>query len=1167
MKTRGIRKKTVRFLTLMLTLVLTVGMLPLNALAAGTVNYTVEHYLQEADGATYTLQHSYTQSLSGDAGSIAAGKELDELLNTGFTVKTPREAAVLKEGVSTVLKVYYDRKQYSVYFDVNGGEYFDDSYVNGSDSYDFEPYSTLYGTALTAPGTPKRAGYAFDGWTFEYNGNTYYNIADISTVITTMTMPAEDLRLAANWTPVTSGASYTILYWLEDPDNPGTYEYYDSQIVTGATAEDYITDTTLDSCAAAKLPGTYVSFLSTNKYFTYYNETKTEAELYDDVTNTYTKVAIAGDGSATVNVYYDWNTYTLTFSDTYGLKLEDEILTAPYTITAKYGAYIGDLWPDSTVSAPDGQYFYQWQNYYYNTATVYYFKDSASTMMWHMLRYYNSGAYYAASNTISPRFTSTTPQDVTIHRMLQSLDFEDSGVYEEIISSYNIIAGTTLSVGAPSGFTVIGGAYDNDPGNLTTSNNMIDLIYGGDNATTDIYMFYSRNSYKITFSNNDASEEKTNVKYEADISEYGSEPAHPSGVDDDYEFGGWYTTAQCIGDTEFDFTDAAMPAGNLILYAKWIKPEYTVTFNPANGDVETVVAVDKYNTAMEPSEIPVRDGYTFAGWHVLDKSTEELSSFHYVFDFPVTDNVTLVAKWTIPYKVHVVVEDEHGNTVGELPEKDANLNVIGETDENGELIIEPPYDLDGYGVYETEYDEGNDEYIVIYRPISENPEINELYEGDIVVSGTGEPGAEIEVGFDTDGDGEPDEFVTTTVDENGNWSVLVPDGVTLEEGDVVTAVQTEDGKVPSDPAEEIVAADNKSEQSEKPDIGTIRPGDDTVSGTGVPGAVVIVEFPDGSQVTAVVDEKGNWTVDVPDGVTLSADDNVTAIQIEPGKTPSDEAEQTVINKSNPTPMPTTPTTPDNTDSSEESGDADVNEGERTESGYIIGGGSGRDRNNPYDTITIIGEEDVPLGWLVADDHMWYVNGYPDGSVRPEGSITRAEAAMIFYRLLDDDDKLTPAPQAFSDVSADAWYGQSVNYLASAGLLSGYQDGTFRPNAPITRAEYAAMASKYARLILTTGTAFSDVPEDHWAVAYINSAYVRGWVDGYEDYSFKPEQSITRAEVVKQVNMILERNPSGIGTENPYNDITSSHWAYIHMLEASIVHSYGRDENGIEYWME
>ncbi|UZN00691.1 S-layer homology domain-containing protein [Lysinibacillus sp. MHQ-1] len=160
--------------------------------------------------------------------------------------------------------------------------------------------------------------------------------------------------------------------------------------------------------------------------------------------------------------------------------------------------------------------------------------------------------------------------------------------------------------------------------------------------------------------------------------------------------------------------------------------------------------------------------------------------------------------------------------------------------------------------------------------------------------------------------------------------------------------------------------------------------------------------------------------------------------------------------------------------------------------------------------------------LETGEHIKYINGYPDGSVKPGSSITRAEAAAIYFRLIKDENKNIAVNGTFSDVGGDTWYAQSVNYLASQGILVGYRDGTFKPRQTITRAEFAAIASRFDNLLTNENTSFKDVSIDHWAAAYIDSAYTKGWINGYPDGSFRPASSITRAEVVKIINNMLNR---------------------------------------------
>ena len=200
--------------------------------------------------------------------------------------------------------------------------------------------------------------------------------------------------------------------------------------------------------------------------------------------------------------------------------------------------------------------------------------------------------------------------------------------------------------------------------------------------------------------------------------------------------------------------------------------------------------------------------------------------------------------------------------------------------------------------------------------------------------------------------------------------------------------------------------------------------------------------------------------------------------------------------------------------------------------------------------------------LERDDHYAYIFGYEDNTIRPENDITRAEVATIFYRLLTDESReaYRTTDHDFTDVSADAWYAEPVATLAGAGLLAGYEDGSFRPDAPITRAEYAAIATRFDELAAAESN-FTDI-SGHWAEAAINAAYGAGWVGGYEDGTFRPDQNISRAEAMALINRVLER---AVDSEGMLDEMT--HWAdndpeawyYADIQEATHSHTYEREE--------
>jgi len=208
--------------------------------------------------------------------------------------------------------------------------------------------------------------------------------------------------------------------------------------------------------------------------------------------------------------------------------------------------------------------------------------------------------------------------------------------------------------------------------------------------------------------------------------------------------------------------------------------------------------------------------------------------------------------------------------------------------------------------------------------------------------------------------------------------------------------------------------------------------------------------------------------------------------------------------------------------------------------------------------------------LDKEDHCAYIIGYGDNTVRPNKDITRAEVATIFFRLLTKDsrDAYMIKTNAYSDVSADQWYNTAISTLANAGIITGYPDGTFRPNASITRAELATMAARFDDL--TTGTAsFTDVTTNHWAYSYIISAATKGWVVGYQDGTFLPDKAITRAETVTLINRVLGRDKldanSFISGMITWPDNVVGAWYYEAIQEAGNGHEYTVAANGNERW--
>lgn len=229
-----------------------------------------------------------------------------------------------------------------------------------------------------------------------------------------------------------------------------------------------------------------------------------------------------------------------------------------------------------------------------------------------------------------------------------------------------------------------------------------------------------------------------------------------------------------------------------------------------------------------------------------------------------------------------------------------------------------------------------------------------------------------------------------------------------------------------------------------------------------------------------------------------------------------------------------------------------------------GGGGGSDPGdqpaNPDDT----GVSD----WLNTKDHLAYLAGYPGGTFGPDQNMTRAEAAQMFYNLLLEKD--VEITVEFEDVPADAWYAKPVNTLASLGILSGVGNGRFDPERSITRAEFTVIAMKFANTSGGGVNIFSDVNEDDWFYSAVVDSTQYGWINGYPDGTFRPEATISRAEVTVIVNHMLGRaadRPYVIAHEeelNTFGDVNRGHWGYFHVAEATNAHEY-HTEDGTESW--
>lgn len=207
------------------------------------------------------------------------------------------------------------------------------------------------------------------------------------------------------------------------------------------------------------------------------------------------------------------------------------------------------------------------------------------------------------------------------------------------------------------------------------------------------------------------------------------------------------------------------------------------------------------------------------------------------------------------------------------------------------------------------------------------------------------------------------------------------------------------------------------------------------------------------------------------------------------------------------------------------------------------------------------------GWLQTSEHIAYLGGYGNGKFGPTDCMTRAQAAQMFYNLLLN--KNVDITVKFTDVPADAWYGNAVHTLASLGIIKGIGNDQFAPNRTITRAEFAVIAMRFANLAATVTNPFTDIASNDWYYSAVTSAVSYGWITGYSDGTFRPYATITRAEVATIVNRMLARTADRDFVDSSavthFDDVPNTYWAYYSIAEATNAHTHTINNDGVESW--
>ena len=579
-----------------------------------------------------------------------------------------------------------------------------------------------------------------------------------------------------------------------------------------------------------------------------------------------------------------------------------------------------------------------------------------------------------------------------------------------------------------------------------------------------------------------------------------------------------------------------------------VTEEYTVTFNAYGGfpmpDEQHVKSGEK---AVLPAE-PTLKGHTFAFWYLGD---DEQNATAYDFNTPVTENITLTAKWNIN-KYTVTFNSYGGTPVPPAQEVEYGLTAtkpdaptlkgytfafwyLGDDEQNATAY---DFDTPVTGDITLTAKWNINKYTVTFNSYGGTP-VPPAQEVEYGLTATEPATAPTKTGYTFDGWylGDEKYDFSDAVEQNitlyANWkkniyTVTYTDGV---DGEEVFADQTY--RVPF---EDTTPAFKGTKTRDGYVFDGWKPAfSDTVTGN----------------VTYVA----QWTARTDLSYTVHYYLKNTTKQVANDKM---VAGQTF--------------------------NADVTENAIRISGYRVYGDSvksitiGTGTNEIIFYYTRAYHPSTPSKpTLNTGDHYAYVMGYPDGTVRPNGSITRAEVSAILFRLLSDEtrDEYFTTESSFTDVKAGAWYNNSIATLEKAGVIvDTAKGGAFRPNEAITRAELAAMLAQFSDAKPVKGVKFSDVSAEHWAYEAIAIAAKMGWIEGYPDGTFRPDATITRAEMMTLVNRALERVPSDEDhllskrVMLTFPDCKSGDWFYIAVQEATNSHTYERaatEKNGDEQW--
>ena len=1129
--------------------------------AAGNTNYTVIHWLENADDNDYSYQDSET--LTGTAGSktTASAKSYD-----GFTAQTITQETIAGDG-STIVNVRYTRNEYTIKFFARTWHHppFSSRYYTLGQEYTDYRITAKYGANISDKWPT--SGNIKTTWAVRLDADTYQSNIDI--------MP---LNGATFYGPKTGDGSETAYYYVEVlPGETGT-------VKNGVTYKLHHSDTS---------PGTGYSVTDEDRYpitgFTFKTYT---AEQGGDWFNGYYEKY---DGA---RFYYTRNSYNIVFING---GAEDKPLSK------KYQQDISDA--NYTPTAPAGKVGYEFAGWYDNELCE---GDS----------YIFTGKTMPAQNITvyakweAPTFTVTV-YDADKETILKT--------FENVSLRRTINKDDMPTVTLADGDTFLGWTYeDGTPFNFNTAiTKDIDLYarIGNKAGYSVTYVVDSSITVQETV---DAQKYANNSKATV-LNNLDPLPANKV-------FLGW-TTKENDTKVEYYPNSSIEITGNVTLYAVYgdTAETVTVTYHSNFGSTDSKRTTNampnngKFSVAdYSALDLPDRTGYEFIGWST--KSGEQEVEFEKDDDARADKNGSndLYAQWKsiqITDKITVTIKGNTSTVTYDGTEKSVTGYTVERSDnrytENdftfSSTALAKGTDAGTYnmGLNAGQFTNTNTNFTNVTFVISTDGELKIEPRKVTLTSGSGskvydgKPLTKPEVtcedavfksevteikatGSVTNVEKSPaTNTITYTPGANfkeGNYNIeYKPGTLTITKRDVTltseTANKVYDGTPLTKP--EVTVTGDGFVTGEVTDIkatGTI---------TDVGTVTNTITFAKGEKFKdsnyAITKTEGTLEVTpITDKVTVTITGNTKTVRYN-GK------EQSVTGFTYTAPEGVTVAPKDSSKAVAKgtnvgtykmgltSKDFTVTSDIYKEFKIIVNDGyleitrSGGHHPRPKPTVEI--EDDDALG-LNTTDHFAYIVGYGNGEVRPQNNITRAEVATIFFRLLTDDvrDENLTKTNRYSDVAATSWYNTAVSTLSSMGIITGYPDGTFRPNAAITRAEFAAIAARFDSNGDKTTAKFSDIAT-HWAKDEISIAYNNGWITGYPDGTFGPQRDITRAETMTLVNRVLNRQPETEDDLLPNmmvwtDNANPNAWYYLAVQEATNSHYYEFKTNSqYEKWTE